>query len=62
MNIGMALAMVVAIIIGGASETEYINPHAGTKTVVTETVFGETVEQYEYDFQTEEWELVEERS
>lgn len=58
----IALIMGLAITTGGVTETtEYINANTGTKTVVTTTISGEEYEEkYEFNYQTYEWELVEE--
>lgn len=62
MNTIIALIMGLVIAMGGATDsTEYINANAGTKTVVTTTITGEEyVEKYEFNYQTYEWELIEE--
>lgn len=62
MNTIIALVMSLTIAMGGVTEnTEYINANEGTKTVVTTTISGdEYVAEYEFNYETYEWELIEE--
>lgn len=58
MNIIIALVMGLAIAAGGYTETTTItNVNAGTKTVITKTISSEYVEEYDYNMQTNDWEL-----
>ena len=61
MNTIIALVMGLAIAVGGTTETTTIvNVDTGTKIEITETISGGYVEEYEYNYETNEWELIEE--
>ena len=57
--IKVAVAIVtMAMTINGAvtEKTEIINPHNGTKTVITKTIDGEYESEFAYNSLTNEWE------